>query len=49
MEFSLEELENATAKFTTVIGEGAFGRVYLGKNIRNSGTFVAIKILNEVR
>ena len=48
MEFSLEELDHATAGYTSVIGEGAFGTVYLGTNIRHSGTSVAVKVLNEV-
>ena len=47
-EFSLEELEGATESFKTVIGEGAFGTVFLGHNIRNSATSVAVKVLNEV-
>ena len=46
--FSLEELESATQLFTTVLGEGAYGTVYLGHNIRNSATPVAVKVLNEV-
>ena len=48
MEFSLEELQNATSTFTTVIGEGALGSVSLGTTIRNSGTSVAVKVLNDV-
>ena len=47
-QFSLEELEGATDSFKTVIGEGAFGTVFLGQNIRNSATSVAVKVLNEV-
>ena len=49
MEFSYDELKKATNSFTKMIGEGAFGKVYLGSNIRNSGTPAAIKVLNEVR
>ena len=48
MEFSLEELERATSSFSSLIGEGGFGKVYLGTNIRHSGTSVAVKLLNEV-
>ncbi|ONK70848.1 uncharacterized protein A4U43_C04F2150 [Asparagus officinalis] len=43
--FSIAELEKATDKFSSrkVIGEGGFGRVYLG--ILNDGSEVAIKLL----
>ena len=44
-QFSYEELETA---IHPVIGDGAFGTVYLGHNIRHSATSVAIKVLNEV-
>jgi serine/threonine protein kinase len=46
--FSFEELTTATDSFRRVHGEGAFGTVYLGQNIRNSATSVAVKMLNEV-
>ena len=50
MQFKREELEEATAQFSSgrLIGAGAYGTVYLGKNLRNSGTSVAVKVLNEV-
>ena len=46
--FSFDELKKATDSFKDTIGDGAFGTVYLGTNIRNSGTTVAVKMLNEV-
>ena len=46
--FSFEELKTATDSFKNVLGEGAFGTVYLGHNIRQSATSIAVKMLNEV-
>ena len=50
MQFRREELEEATAQFSfgCLIGTGAYGTVYLGKNLHNSGTSVAVKVLNKV-
>lgn len=49
MQFRREELEEATAQFSfgCLIGTGAYGTVYLGKNLHNSGTSVAVKVLNK--
>ena len=44
----MEELEDTTKSFSHILG-GAYGIVYLGKNIRNSATSVAVKVLNKVQ
>ena len=49
MIFSYEELVCSTDTFTTLIGEGAFGSVYLGKDLRGLGTRAAVKVLTKVR
>ena len=45
----MEELEDTTKSFSHILGEGAYGIVYLGKNIRYSATSVAVKVLNKVQ
>lgn len=47
-QFSFEELNIATDSFKTILGEGAYGKIYMGWNIQNSATCVAVKMLNEV-
>ena len=51
MEFTVAEIKEATCNFDSkcLVGVGAFGRVYLGKNFRTPGTNVAIKLLSKVR
>ena len=50
MQFKKKEVGEATANFdhSRLIGKGAYGSVYLGRNLRNSRTSAAVKILNEV-
>ncbi|GKV27209.1 hypothetical protein SLEP1_g36405 [Rubroshorea leprosula] len=44
MTFTYSEISNITSNFTMVIGEGGFGKVYLGT--LKDGTCVAIKVLS---
>ena len=50
MHFKKQELDEATASFdrSRLVGKGAYGSVYLGRNLRNSGTSAAVKVLNKV-
>lgn len=43
--FSYSELERITENFKTIVGEGGFGKVYLGK--LKDGTKVAVKVLSQ--
>ncbi|GKV27221.1 hypothetical protein SLEP1_g36415 [Rubroshorea leprosula] len=43
--FTYSEISNITTNFTMVIGEGGFGKVYLGT--LNDGTHVAVKVLSS--
>ncbi|GLT96405.1 hypothetical protein SLE2022_140270 [Rubroshorea leprosula] len=43
--FTYSEISNITSNFTMVIGEGGFGKVYLGT--LNDGTHVAVKVLSS--
>ena len=48
--FSKEELETSTMQFDVklLVGTRAYRAVYMGQNLRGSGTTVAVKVLNEV-
>jgi hypothetical protein len=50
MQFSKLELEAATENFSSsrLVGKGAYGSVYYGRNVRSCGTSAAVKVLNEV-
>ena len=50
MLFDKSEIELATDGFaiSNRIGKGAYGTVFLAKNLRSVGTTGAIKVLNEV-
>ncbi|GKV35668.1 hypothetical protein SLEP1_g43907 [Rubroshorea leprosula] len=43
--FTYSQISNITSNFTMVIGEGGFGKVYLGT--LNDGTYVAVKVLSS--
>ncbi|GLU22319.1 hypothetical protein SLE2022_384060 [Rubroshorea leprosula] len=43
--FTYSEISNITSNFSMVIGEGGFGKVYLGT--LNDGTCVAVKVLSS--
>ncbi|GLU22333.1 hypothetical protein SLE2022_384180 [Rubroshorea leprosula] len=43
--FTYSQIANITSNFTTVIGEGGFGKVYLGT--LNDGSQVAVKVLSS--
>lgn len=49
IQFSTSELQEATRHFSRscLIGKGAYGSVYIGKDVRSVGTTAAIKVLNE--
>lgn len=50
MLFEKAEIELATDSFASGnrIGKGAYGTVFIAKNLRSVGTTAAIKVLNEV-
>lgn len=50
MQFGEEELQRATSNFhkDRVIGEGAYGCLYLGTDLRGTVTSAAIKVLTQV-
>lgn len=50
MQFGKKELEVSTLQFdlSRLVGQGGYGSVYIGRNLRNSGTTIAVKVLNEV-
>ena len=51
MQFGKEELEVSTLQFALswLVGQGAYGSVYIGQNMRGSATTVAVKVLDEVQ
>lgn len=48
MQFSVEELNAATDNWSTMLGEGAYGAVFLGRDLLGVGTMCAVKKLNKV-
>ena len=50
MQFTVTELKHCTADFSPErkLGEGAYGCVFLGKNLRGTGTNIAVKVLSQV-
>ena len=50
LRFTFEEIMEATDHLNKKqeIGNGGFGRVFMGENLRSKGTTVAIKVLTKV-